>query len=33
MSPFSYLVQILLPKETGNRQPISRQWRHAMKLA
>ena len=26
MSPRSYLVQILLPKETGGGQPISRQW-------
>ena len=26
MSTPSYLVQILLPKETGNGQPISKEW-------
>ena len=30
MSPRSYLVQILLPKETGDGQPISQQWFEAL---
>ena len=30
MSPLSYLVQILLPKETGGGQPISQQWFEAL---
>jgi hypothetical protein len=30
VSPPSYLVQILLPKETGNGQPISHQWFEAV---
>ena len=30
MSPPSYLVQILLPKETGNGQPISQKWFEAL---
>jgi hypothetical protein len=30
VSPRSYLVQILLPKETGNGQPISHQWFEAI---
>jgi len=30
MSPPSWLVQILLPKETGNGEPISRKWFEAL---
>jgi hypothetical protein len=30
MSSSSYLVQILLPKETGGGRPISRQWFEAL---
>jgi len=30
VSPRSYLVQILLPKETGHGQPISHQWFEAI---